>query len=91
MGLQADSALGLSCQPRYHAGMLALRTRKLIGVFLTVIFLAVYALVVMAFGGVFVLGKGPVVELAFYVIAGFAWLPGEMAIVRWMSKPDTAA
>ena len=69
--------------------MLPLRTRKFIGILLTLGFIAIYALVVMAFGGFFILGKGVAAELAFYVIAGFAWLPVEMAIIRWMSKPDT--
>ena len=71
--------------------MLALRTRKFIGMLLTVAFIAIYALIVMAFGSVFILGKGVVAELLFYVIAGFAWLPVEMAIIRWMSKPDPGA
>ena len=72
----------------YERPMLPLRTRKFIGMLLTVAFIAIYALIVMAFGGVFILGKGVVAELLFYVIAGFAWLPVEMAIIRWMSKPD---
>ena len=71
--------------------MLPLRTRKFIGMLLTVGFIAIYALIVMAFGGVFILGKGVVAELLFYVTAGFAWLPVEMAIIRWMSKPDPGA
>ena len=64
------------------------RTRKFIGILLTLAFLAVYALVAMAFGGIFILGKGVAAELAYYVVAGLAWLPGEMLIVRWMSKPE---
>jgi hypothetical protein len=68
--------------------MLPLRTRKFIGILLTLAYITLYALVVMAVGGVFILGKGVVAELLFYVIAGFGWLPVEMAIIRWMSKPD---
>ncbi len=71
---------------RYRNAM-TLRTRKFIGILLTLAFLATYTLVAMAFGGVFILGKGIVAELAYYVIAGLAWLPGEMIIIRWMSKP----
>ena len=80
--------LGRSAVERYERAMLPLRIRKFIGMLLTVAFIAIYALIVMAFGGVFILGKGVVTELLFYVIAGFAWLPVEMAIIRWMSKPD---
>jgi hypothetical protein len=68
--------------------MLRLRTRKFIGILLTLAYITLYALVVMAIGSVFILGKGVVAELLFYVIAGFGWLPVEMAIIRWMSKPD---
>ncbi len=68
--------------------MLPLRTRKFIGILLTLAYITLYALVVMAVGGVFILGKGVVAELLFYVIAGFGWLPVEMVIIRWMSKPD---
>ncbi len=69
---------------------MSLRTRKFIGILLTLGFMAIYALVAMAFGGVFIVGKGAAFELAYYVIAGLAWLPGEMLIIRWMSRPDAA-
>lgn len=52
--------------------------------------MAIYSLVMMAFGGVFILGHGRIFELAFYVIGGLAWLPVEMAIIKWMSRPDPA-
>jgi hypothetical protein len=28
-------------------------------------------------------------ELPFYIIAGFGWVPMEMWIIKWMSRPDT--
>ena len=65
-----------------------LRTRKFVGMLLTLAWLTSYALVMMAIGGVFILGKGAVAEIVFYVVAGLAWLPVEMWIIRWMSKPD---
>ena len=66
-----------------------LRTRKFLGTLLTLLWIVTYALVMMAVGGVFILGKGATAELAFYVIGGLAWLPVEMAIIRWMSRPDS--
>ena len=69
---------------------MTLRTRKFIGMLLTLAWIASYSLVMMAIGGVFILDKGVAAELAFYVIAGLAWLPVEMAIIRWMSRPDKA-
>ena len=64
------------------------RTRKFIGTIATVLYLAVYALIVMAIGGIFVIGRGVVTELAFYIIMGIAWIPGAAVIIRWMSRPD---
>ena len=65
------------------------RTRKAIGTFLTVTFLIVYSLVVMAVGGQLVVGAGLVAELSFYVVAGVLWVPVVMVIIRWMAKPDS--
>lgn len=68
-----------------------MRTRKLLGTIATLVWLIVYALVLMALGGQYVLGRGLAVELLFYVAAGFAWLPVAMVIIRWMSRPDEPA
>ena len=65
-----------------------LRTRKLVGTIATVTFMIIYALIVMAIGGFFVIGRGLVFELPFYVIGGMGWLPVAMWIIKWMSKPD---
>ena len=66
------------------------RNRKAIGIVATVAFMAVYALVMMAAGGMLVVGRGTVFELPFYIVAGLGWLPVVMAIIRWMSRPDAA-
>jgi hypothetical protein len=65
-----------------------LRIRKAIGIFSTVLFMIVYALLVMALGGHYVVGLGVLYELPFYLLGGLGWLPGAMIIIRWMSKPD---
>jgi uncharacterized membrane protein len=65
-----------------------IRTRKLIGTIATVLFMAVYALVVMVIGAGLVIGRGILFELPFYVLGGLAWLPVVMALIRWMAKPD---
>lgn len=67
-----------------------IRTRKAIGTFATVAFIIAYALVMMAVGGILVVGRGMAVELPFYIVAGAGWLPVVMAIIRWMSRPDPA-
>ena len=65
-----------------------LRMRKFVGILLTLSWVVGYCLVMMAVGGVFILGKGVLAEIAFYMIGGLAWIPVEMAIIRWMSRPD---
>ncbi len=65
-----------------------MRTRKAIGTVATVSWLIIYALVAMAIGGAWVVGRGMGLELAYYVAAGVAWIPVAMIIIRWMSKPD---
>ncbi len=64
------------------------RTRKLIGTFGTVIYLAIYSLVMMAVGGWLVVGKGTAYELPFFIVAGVLWIPGAMLIIKWMARPD---
>jgi hypothetical protein len=65
-----------------------IRTRKAIGTALTVIWITVYSLVAMAVGGMLVVGRGMALELPFYVIAGLGWVPVEMWIIKFMSRPD---
>jgi hypothetical protein len=65
-----------------------LRTRKAIGTILTVTWITVYSLIMMAVGAILVVGRGIALELPFYIIAGLGWVPVEMWIIRWMSKPD---
>jgi Protein of unknown function (DUF2842) len=66
------------------------RPRKFAGTLLTVAFLIGYSLVAMALGGQFVVGRHGLIEFAYFVFAGIAWLPVVMGIIRWMSKPDSS-
>lgn len=66
------------------------RTRKAIGTAAVVVFIIIYALVMMAVGGEWAVGRGLAIELAFYVVAGALWMPVVMIIIRWMSRPDPA-
>jgi hypothetical protein len=66
------------------------RTRKAIGTIAVVAFIIVYSLVMMAVGGELAVGRGLVVEILFFAVAGLLWLPVVMAIIRWMVRPDPA-
>lgn len=65
-----------------------LRTRKFIGVFGGTAYLILYSMIAMALGGALVVGAHGGLQFVFFVVAGIMWLPGMMAIIRWMSKPD---
>lgn len=65
-----------------------IRTRKAIGTAAVVLWLTLYALVMMALGGAWIVGRGMAVELVFYILAGVAWIPVAMVIIKWMSRPD---
>ncbi len=71
----------------YISGM-RLRTRKAIGTAATLLWITIYSLVMMAVGAALIVGRGVALELPFYIIAGLGWVPVEMLIIRWMSKPD---
>ena len=64
------------------------RQRKLAGTIACVLYLIVYCLVMMALGGAYVLGQGGLLEFGFFVVAGIAWLPPAMLLIRWMSRQD---
>ncbi len=68
--------------------MLPARTRKLIGTFVFVTFLIVYALIAMAIGARYLSMVHGIWQFLFYAVAGLAWLPGAMMIISWMAKAD---
>jgi hypothetical protein len=65
-----------------------IRTRKLLGIIATVSFLTIYCLLAMVVGNAIVLRFGGLGEAVYFVIAGLAWLPPAMLLVRWMQRPD---
>jgi hypothetical protein len=58
--------------------------RSFIGAILLILYIALYALLVMAFSASRINGSSW--EGVFYVFAGFAWLPGAMWIISYMAK-----
>ena len=49
-------------------------------------FLILHCLIAMALGGIVAVGLPLLLETGFFLLAGIAWLPVVMAIIRWMSK-----
>lgn len=66
---------------------MTLRQRKFIGMLAIVAFLIVYCLIAMAIGGMVAVGLPLPLEIGFFVVAGIAWLPVVMFLIRWMSRP----
>lgn len=67
------------------------RLRKFIGAVVLLVFLTIYALAVMAFAANHMQDAGKVMEGAFYVVAGLAWVLPAGLLVTWMQRPDRNA
>ncbi|MFQ5625891.1 MAG: DUF2842 domain-containing protein, partial [Methyloligellaceae bacterium] len=51
-----------------------MRTRKFIGTIILVLFLAVYAIVAMAFGASQIVGGSYISQVIYFCVAGLAWV-----------------
>jgi hypothetical protein len=67
---------------------MTIRTRKLVGAILLVIFLSIYALAAMMVAIVMQVSASKVAELVYYPVAGLLWVLPAMWLVRWMQRPD---
>jgi hypothetical protein len=63
------------------------RVKKLIGTILLVVFVCVYALTAMTVAAAKLPGTSGLVQLAYYVVAGLAWVIPAGALIAWMQKP----
>ena len=65
------------------------RSRKFVGTIFLVVFVIAYALAVMVIAQVPVLQDASRwVHLAFYAVAGLAWIVPIIPVIRWMEKLD---
>ncbi len=67
------------------------RQRKLIGTVILLSFLAVYALLIMAFSAGRIMDASPAAQFVYFLIAGVAWVMPAGLLIRWMLRPDQAA
>jgi hypothetical protein len=65
---------------------LPVRIRKLIGAVALVTLVIVWSLLAMALAQAIALRSSPVLEFAFYVLAGIGWVLPAMPLVTWMSR-----
>ena len=52
------------------------------------LFLAVYALVAMAFAAAQIVGATYLAQVIYFFVAGLAWVLPAGLLVRWMQRPD---
>ena len=64
------------------------RTRKLIGTILLLLFLAVYATVAAVIGSGRIALAPQWMQFAFYLTTGLLWVIPAGLLVRWMQRPD---
>ncbi len=67
---------------------MTMRTRKFIGTIILVSFLALYALVAMAFAASQILSESYVWQVIYFFVAGLAWVLPAGLLIRWMQRPD---
>lgn len=66
---------------------MSLRLKKLIGTVVLVAFVCAYALVVMTVAAAKLPGTSRLAQLAFFAVAGLAWVFPAAALIAWMQKP----
>ena len=64
-----------------------IRTRKLIGAIVLLVFLTVYSFLAMLVAITLQVGASKWVEALYYVVAGLAWTIPAGAIIWWMQQP----
>ncbi len=67
---------------------MAVRTRKLIGTIVLLLFLGAYVLAAGSVGAGRVASASGLSKLAFFVVAGLAWVVPAALLIRWMQRPD---
>ncbi len=67
---------------------MTIRTRKLIGTVVLILFLILYAFVAMLIAIALQVNASKFVELVYYVVAGLLWVIPAAILVRWMQKPE---
>lgn len=67
---------------------MTMRTRKLVGAILLLLFLAAYALLAMLVAVTLQVNASKLVEVIYYIVAGLLWVLPAAWLIKWMQKPD---
>jgi Protein of unknown function (DUF2842). len=66
------------------------RLKKLIGTFLLVALVIVYALVATIVAVAQLAESGPLVHFIYFLLGGLVWILPAMVIIKWMATPPRA-
>lgn len=87
--IRLASARGVAHRKRSATDQnMQVRTRKLIGTILLLLFLAVYATAAAVIGSGRIALAPQWVQFAFYLTTGLLWVIPAGLLVRWMQRPD---
>jgi Protein of unknown function (DUF2842) len=64
------------------------RTRKLVGTVVLIVFLVFYAWMAMAIGSGRITEAHGLVQLVYFLVAGLLWVIPAGFLIRWMQRPD---
>ena len=64
-----------------------IRLKKLIGTFLLVALVVIYALLATMIAVAQLAESGPLVHFAYFLFTGLLWILPAMAIIKWMMVP----
>lgn len=64
------------------------RTRKLVGTVVLLLFLAAYGLAVASISAGRITAASPLAQITFFLIGGLAWVLPAGLLIRWMQRPD---
>lgn len=67
-----------------------IRLKKLIGTFLLVALVIIYALLATMIAVAQLAESGPLVHFAYFLFTGLLWILPAMAIIKWMMLPPRA-
>lgn len=65
---------------------MTVRTRKLVGTIILVVFLAVYALLAMVAATAAPINGNKFAELIYFILAGIIWVIPAGILIKWMQK-----
>lgn len=66
-----------------------MRTRKIVGTFVLLAFIVVYAFLIMLIGVWVLEDAAGWLEAIYYLLTGCLWAFPAMVILKWMLKPDS--